>query len=81
MDQESSPDVAIPMVEEAAREVWLASSVEAGGGRATSPEVVRAQCAFDGQARGLHDGSLDSRVAERPPSFPDPQRAGEDVRR
>src|SRR3954447_19552233 len=69
------------MVEEAAGEVRLIASPEAGGGRATSPEVVWAQCASDGLARGLHDGPLDSRVAEWSAAFPDPQPAGEDVRR
>ena len=43
-------DLVIAMVEEPAREVWLASSAEAGGGRATSPEVVWAQCASNGLA-------------------------------
>src|SRR4051812_31341720 len=53
------------MMQEAAREVRLVAGPEAGSGRATSPEVVWAQCASDGLARGLHDGPLDSRVAER----------------
>src|SRR3954447_16516785 len=67
------------MVKETAREVRLASSPEARGRRGVSAEVVRAERASDGLARGLHDGPLDSRVAERIAAFPDPQPAAENV--
>src|SRR4051812_39750492 len=67
------------MVEEPACEIPLVSGPEAGGGRGVSAEVVWAERASDSLARGLHDGPLNSGVAERIATFPDPQPAAEDV--